>query len=310
MKSNPEISVLMSVYNGKKYLQKSIESILNQTFSNFEFIIINDASIDNSLEIIKSFSDSRIVILNNSENLGLTKSLNIGLKQASGKYIARLDADDLSFENRLEKQLSFIKKNNLSLIGSSAILIDELGNEIGKKIKPENPTEIKFHLLLKNPFLHSSLFFKKEDIEKIGYYDEKFIFAQDYDLVSRLSHSGFNLGNISEPLIKYRIQKNSITENKDYRKEQLKNALKTSLANCLLYIHLNKKNISSLIKGINGKKTGFFETISNLINFSLLKSSFLKKEKISEKDYRLIKKIYLSEQKTILASFLKNHFSL
>ncbi|MFA5173388.1 MAG: glycosyltransferase [Candidatus Paceibacterota bacterium] len=304
MKSNPKISVLMSVYDGAKYLEESIKSIQNQTFSDFEFIIVNDASTDNSLEIIKNFSDPRIIILNNPKNLGLTKSLNIGLKQASGEYIARLDADDLSFPERLEKQLSFMEKNeDFALVGSSAVLINEEGKIVGKKNKPIEFFEIKFHSLLKNPFLHPSLFFKKEILAKVGNYNENFSFAQDYELTSRLINLGYKVSNLSEPLIKYRLENNSITGNKETRKIQLVKALEVSFNNCSCYYNFKKENIISLIKGVNKEKTGFFEMIFNLINLYRLKSSFLKKEKSIQKEK--IISIYKSEQKSVISSFLK-----
>ena len=116
----PLISVVMSVYNGEKYLKRSIDSILNQTFKDFEFIIINDGSTDKSLEIIKSYDDDRIVLID-QENKGLTKSLNIGIKTASGKYIARQDADDVSLPDRLKKQVDFLEvREDVVLLGCRA----------------------------------------------------------------------------------------------------------------------------------------------------------------------------------------------
>ena len=105
-----KISVLMSVYNGEKYLREAIDSILNQTFTNFEFIIIDDASTDDSNAIIKKYTDKRIKLVENPQNMGLTKSLNRGLKISLGKYIARLDSDDLAFPNRLKEQYEFMEK--------------------------------------------------------------------------------------------------------------------------------------------------------------------------------------------------------
>ncbi|MDD2913253.1 MAG: glycosyltransferase family 2 protein, partial [Candidatus Pacebacteria bacterium] len=113
MKNNPKISIIMPVYNVETFLSEAIESVLNQTFYDFEFVIINDGSTDNSLEIIKNYEkkDSRIVLLDNKENLGITKSLNIGLNKARGEYIARMDGDDISEKERIEIQYDFLKKN-------------------------------------------------------------------------------------------------------------------------------------------------------------------------------------------------------
>ena len=121
----PKVSVLMSVYNGEKYLKEAIKSILGQSFKDFEFIIINDGSIDKTEKIIKVFNDKRIVLIN-QENIGLTKSLNNGLKLAQGDYIARMDADDVALSYRLEKQVKFLDSNpHIFLVGSSCYLINE-----------------------------------------------------------------------------------------------------------------------------------------------------------------------------------------
>ena len=109
--SHPKVTLLMSVFNGQSYLKEAIESILNQTFEDFEFLIINDASKDNSLRIIQSFDDSRIKLVHNSDNIGLTKSLNKGIDLAKGEFIARMDCDDISLPERLSMQVSFMDKN-------------------------------------------------------------------------------------------------------------------------------------------------------------------------------------------------------
>src|SRR3989344_8977423 len=119
--NTPPITVLLSVYNDSRFLKSAIESILNQTFSDFEFLVINDASTDNTAEIINSFSDPRLKTITNSHNLGLTKSLNIGLKEAQGKYIARLDADDISLPDRLKIQHDFMESHpDIALSGTDA----------------------------------------------------------------------------------------------------------------------------------------------------------------------------------------------
>ena len=116
---NPLVTILMPVYNAELYLKRAIESILNQTYKNIEFLIINDGSTDNSLAIIKSYSDKRIVLIENDKNSGLIYSLNIGLKKASGKYIARMDADDISYPTRIQKQCAFMENHNeIGILGT------------------------------------------------------------------------------------------------------------------------------------------------------------------------------------------------
>ena len=134
--SGPAISVLMSVYNGGRYLADSIRSILDQSFGDFEFLIVDDASSDGSLEIIEEFAcnDKRIVILRNECNLGLTRSLNLGLDRARGKYIARQDADDISLPKRLEKQWEFLEANHeIGVMGTAYYLINACGEIIGER---------------------------------------------------------------------------------------------------------------------------------------------------------------------------------
>ncbi|MDD4353774.1 MAG: glycosyltransferase family A protein, partial [Candidatus Nanoarchaeia archaeon] len=132
---NHRISVIMSAYNTERYIAEAIESILNQTFKDFEFIIIDDGSTDDSLKIIKRYvkKDRRIKLIHNKKNIGLTKSLNKGLKIAKGQYIARMDADDISLPQRFQIQYDFLEKNkDIFLIGTTAFLIDDKGDRLGR----------------------------------------------------------------------------------------------------------------------------------------------------------------------------------
>jgi glycosyltransferase involved in cell wall biosynthesis len=139
---SPFISVLMSVFNGEDYLAEAIESILNQDFLNFEFIIINDCSTDRSLEIINSFSDPRICLIQNDENKGLTQSLNIGLNHARGKYIVRMDADDISVKNRISTQVKWMEKNPAVIVcGSARKIIENKNTFIDDKKSEKKPIE-------------------------------------------------------------------------------------------------------------------------------------------------------------------------
>lgn len=214
MKEQPKITVILGVYNGKKYLAEAIESILNQTFKNFEFIIIDDYSKDNSLKIIKDYmkKDLRITLIKNKKNLGLTKSLNKGLKIAKGKYIARMDSDDVALPKRLEVQYNFLEQNkNIFLIGGGAIHINEEGKQLGAYNPIWNINKIKARLLTHNCFCHPTIMFRKEKGIK---YNEKFLYAQDYDFYLNLLSNGKKLTNIKDVLIKYRINSKSISFSK------------------------------------------------------------------------------------------------
>lgn len=207
----PKISVVMSVYNGEKYLKESIESILNQTERDFEFIIINDGSTDNSLEILREYGgrDNRIKIVSR-ENMGLIFSLNEGVKLAQSNYVARMDADDISLPERFEKQLRFMEINDLAVCGTWAEAVDELGNKIKEMNYTPNLKKIRSFTLIHNPFIHSSVMFRKDVFNKVGGYKKLFKNIEDYELWTRIIFK-FKSGNIFENLLKYRLHPEQIT---------------------------------------------------------------------------------------------------
>lgn len=209
---SPRISVIISVYNGQKYLEESIKSILDQKYDNFEFIIVNDKSTDNSLEIIKSFDDPRIILIDNKENLGLTRSLNNALKVAQGEYIARQDDDDISLPKRLKEQLNFMEENpEIVLSGTFIYRIDNAGKIIDEVHNMVNPS---YQDMLKhNHIKHGSVMFKKDVICELGGYNELFRYVQDYELWIRVSRD-YKISNLNKPLYKLRIHSESIGSNK------------------------------------------------------------------------------------------------
>lgn len=221
MISNIDVSVLMSVYNEESHwLIESIESILNQSYRDFEFIIILDNPLNFELkEIIKNYElkDVRVKVLINSENRGLVYSLNKGLKEAKGKYIVRIDADDIARNDRIEKQIEFLKSNEeYSLIGTNYKMIDESGNIIRDDIKTiSNFSLLKRALKYRNIMCHPSYMFIKDDIINIGGY-RQVKFAEDYDLVVRLIMNGKKISNIDERLLYYRVRQNGISKSNSY----------------------------------------------------------------------------------------------
>ncbi len=198
----PLVSVVMSVYNSEKHLKEAVNSILNQTYTNFEFVIINDGSDDNCLDILLEYlKNNNQVLIIDQENIGLTKSLNRGIQLARGKYIARQDADDKSLPERLEKQIQFLEANaDYFLIGTDYKIIDEHSNIIGK---PEIPVPIDNHEIRAainkyNTFVHSLVMFRN-DTSSIGYfYDTSFKYSQDYELWVRIlkHHNAYNLPEV------------------------------------------------------------------------------------------------------------------
>lgn len=183
-----EITVLLSVYNGEKWLKYSIESILSQSFSNFEFLIINDGSNDSTKKILEKYSkiDPRIKLIHQSKR-GLTASLNYGVKIAKGKWIARIDCDDIALPERLKRQYDFATKNNYFLIGCQSKRISDSGEYIGFKKIPINEKILIENLKSQKIFFsHSSAFFQKELVLKIGNYRQVMKKSQDYDLWLRI----------------------------------------------------------------------------------------------------------------------------
>jgi len=207
------ISVIMSVHNEEPHLRDAVGSILNQTFTDFEFIIIDDGSTDKSWQIIQEYAgtDDRIVPLT-QKNIGLTSSLNKGIEIARGKYIARQDADDKSAPDRLKKQIEwFDKHSNGVLCGTQGYMINSDNKLLGKiKSLPIEYNSIRKKLKFQNVFLHTSVMMLKEAVEKVSGYDDFFRYAQDYDLWCRLANKG-EMANLAELLVYQRLHDDSIT---------------------------------------------------------------------------------------------------
>ena len=201
----PLVSFIIPVYNGEKYIREALESVLNQTYRNLEVIIINDGSKDSSLEVLQSYDDSRIKLYSR-ENKGLAATLNEGIQLAKGEFIARQDQDDISSPERVEKQLDFLNRNpEVGMVGCWASIIDMEGEIVGKHNHPQNNEELQFYLLFNNPFVHSSVMFRKEVFRSVGLYstDPKRQPPEDYELFSRIARL-WKVANLSEVLHKYR----------------------------------------------------------------------------------------------------------
>ena len=184
MHKSPLVSVLMSVYNGQDFIAKAIDSILCQTFTDFEFLIINDGSTDLTDSIVKSYQDPRIYYLKKN-NTGLTSSLNYGIKLSKGKFIARMDSDDFSYPKRLELQVQVIRQNpKIGLVASRARLFDN-GHESITPFYTEE--QIMQMIKFQNPIVHSSVMISKELFKSVGLYNEIYQTTQDYDAWIRLS---------------------------------------------------------------------------------------------------------------------------
>jgi glycosyltransferase involved in cell wall biosynthesis len=204
----PKVSVLMSVYNAEVYLREAIDSVLNQSFEDFEFIIVNDGSTDGSEDIISSYNDERIIYVNNVVNHGLIYSLNTGLNIAKGKYLARMDADDICYPERLGIQYDFMENNrNVTVCGSNAHYFGD-GIQEYLRIMPANKKSIGVYSLFKCPFIHPTVFIRLDGFHYR--YEPFFVGAEDYALWQDVIKN-HDLHNIQKALIKYRIVANSVT---------------------------------------------------------------------------------------------------
>lgn len=222
----PKLSVVMAVYNAETYLDESIKSVLNQTFQDFELIIVHDCSTDNSHAILKKYTQPNIVLIENKYNEGVPFSRNKAFLIASGEYIAIQDADDISLPSRFEKQVEYLDKNkSITMIGSHAIRISDAGKFLGHMSYPPENTHNAFRVIRQfklNPIIDPSSMFRKQPILDIGAYrmEPELKTVQDFDLWCRLLLEGHQLYNFQEPMIKYRINLHGVTRLKKQEQVQ------------------------------------------------------------------------------------------
>lgn len=210
---NPSrLSVLMSVHNGGRWLRPAIDSVLAQTWHDFELLVIDDASTDDTVAQIEALRDSRIRLIRLPENVGLTRSLNAGLHAARGEFIARHDADDLSTRDRFDRQIAFLDTNpKVPLVGAQARLIDAEGRSRGVRDLPCSPVAIRWLSLFDNPIIHTAAMFRTQVIrEEFGGYDESFPSCQDYDLWARIMVK-YPVANLANRLVAVREHGSSIS---------------------------------------------------------------------------------------------------
>jgi len=230
----PKVTVILPVFNGEQYLKESILSILKQSYFEFDFLIINDCSTDQSEKIIKSFSDKRIKYLCNDHNLGLAATLNKAIALSKGDFIVRQDQDDISLPERLSYQIEYLKHNkNVALVGSWAQILRNDFNT-GKFLKhPADNHQLKFALLFNNPFVHSSVVIRRKVITEMKGYSQNPNWQppEDYELWSRIAYK-YDLGNIPKVLLKYREIETSMSRNKNQDFDNIvKNISKRNIVN-------------------------------------------------------------------------------
>ena len=248
----PKVSILMTVFNHQKYINSSINSILSQTFRDFEFVIIDNGSTDESGRIIKKVKDKRIKFFNFKKNIGRTKCLNYGLKKCRGKYIAVQDSDDQSKKDRLKIQFNFLEKNlDIGLIGSSYNIIDNKSRVVKKKKINFDLYKYPNKILFNNIIAHSTVMYRNKIMKQIGGYPKKFIYAQDYAFYLRLIKN-HKIKLISKILVNLRLS------HKDSETFRLKRSISIQLEEIRLILWI--------IKNI---KTNFIEKIKIFLKLSL-----------------------------------------
>jgi len=310
----PKVTVLLPVYNTEKFVRQAIESILGQTFTDFELLIIDDASSDNTLRIVKLFSDPRIRIIENKQNLKLAKTLNIGLKEARGEYVARMDDDDIAISERFEKQIAYLDSQvDISLAGTAITFIDEDGEFGSSREVPQTSVGTAYELMYGNPIFHSSIMFRKSDIISIGGYDESFDYAQEYDLYIRLLESGYKVANINQVLMYFRKRLNSALSSPSSQSIIRQNSLKTSLRAMNFATNIDENEFERskdlLIVKRPIRRFSFRFLIDCLSLHKRLLYRFIQGKKLSLKERHEIMKYYKWRKKIIWRRFLASRFS-
>lgn len=215
-----ELSIIMAAHNSQKTIKQTIDSILNQTFSSFELIIVNDGSNDDTVEIIRSIKDSRIILHEYSQCMGAAAARNLALKAAQGEYIAIMDSDDIALREKFTIQISYLKRNpDIGLLASSAIIIDENDKYLSRYKLGAYDQKIRANMLFHNYFIHSSILFRRGLINDGLCYDVSLVLVEDYDFLNKLLQRT-QAASLSQALIKYRTHPHNMMDQfKDKRDE-------------------------------------------------------------------------------------------
>ena len=273
---SPLVSILMPVYNTAPYLKEAMDSILSQTFKDFELIVLNDCSPDNADEILDTYNDTRIVRYKGERNMGLSNVLNAGMDIARGKYIARMDSDDISLPNRLEVQVKYMEEHPDIDLCSCGMKMFGAKDDVW--IRDADPEKVKVTALFFSPILHASSIWKKESFDKYGLrFRQEMVPAEDYDMWCRALSKGLKLVNLPNVLYRYRIHPSQATTQteksrlkcREIQQEYMKDVLPTLSNNNREAFP--KKKLPIFIANL---KDGYFDKIilaKRLIKMSLAK---------------------------------------
>ncbi|MBR0177283.1 MAG: glycosyltransferase [Bacteroidales bacterium] len=257
----PQVSILMPVYNTAPYLREAMDSMLSQTFTDFELIVLNDCSPDNAEEILDTYDDPRIVRYRGERNVGLANVLNVGIEMARGKYIARMDSDDLSLPNRLKVQVDYLETHPDIDLVSVGMQLFGAKEEVWTRVS--DPENVKINALFQSPVLHASSVWRKESFERHGLrFRQDMVPAEDYDLWTRALVRGLKLVNLPDVLYRYRLHPNQATQQKEKTFEKVRivrrNYLKATLPS------ISEKSIEAFPKKVwpvfaANLRSGFFD---------------------------------------------------
>ena len=212
MSRGPLVSVLLAAHDAERFLGAAVQSVLGQTENDLELVVVDDGSTDGTAELLARLADPRLVVLRNEQRSGLAASLNRALGAATGRYAARLDADDVALPSRLERQLAALRaRPELALVGSSVLELDENGRPGRAHVMPSGARAVRWHAHFGSPFLHPTVLFDRELVERHGLrYDERLAESEDYELWSRLLDVAEG-DNLDEPLVLYRVHPGQAT---------------------------------------------------------------------------------------------------
>lgn len=210
----PKVTVIMPAYNEELYIGEAIDSVLNQTYSNFELFVVNDGSTDRTAEIVRNYRDPRVRLINNPENIGLPRSRNVALDQVQTEFVALLDADDISLPHRLKRQVEIFEKSpDLALLGGNAYVIDKYGEKLGEPIRKWSGRDtVRTRLFFYNAFINSTAMFRTQVYREMGGY-QNYAIAEDFEFFARIARC-YPVDNLNEFLIKYRVHGNNMTVTK------------------------------------------------------------------------------------------------
>lgn len=262
----PSVSILMPVYNAEPYLSEAIQSMLNQTYADFELIILDDCSTDGSADVIKSFTDARIVYHRNEINSGLANNLNTGLKLAKGKYVARMDGDDISLPHRLQTQVDFLESHPEIDLCSCAMQM--FGADKQLWVRDHDPEQVKITMMFYSAILHASSVFRKDVFEKNNlYYNQETFPAEDYDLWARAAFF-CRMVNLPDVMYLYRMHRAQVTSTDPGSAEKCREIQINYLQKALPV--LNEKAIVGFVDGFISHNIGNITEIKGVKNQYLM----------------------------------------